>query len=106
MYIYFDQWFGLAAFGASLGDAEAVDFDEPDGHRLTLGQLVEQAVDADFRADDIFVTALAMLVLQFVGGVAVSLTQAVHPAVTRDCRKPREKRARRVITGAFAVERD
>ena len=106
MNIYFDQWFGLAAFGASLGDAEAVDFDQPDGNRLTFGQLVEQPVDADFCADDIFVAALAMLILQFVGGVAIGLAQQVDPAMARDGGKPRQERAGRVITRAFAVELD
>ena len=81
MYIYFDQWFGLAAFGAGLGDAEAVDFNQADGNRLTLGQLMKQPVDADLCADNILMAVFFMLVLQFVGGVAIGLTQAVDPAI-------------------------
>ena len=92
MDIYFDQWLGLAAFGAGLGDAQAVDFDQPDGKRLTLGQLVEQPVDADFRTDDILVAALAMLILQFIGGVAIGLPQTVNPAIARDGGKPWKER--------------
>ncbi len=106
MYIYFNQWFGPAASDAGLSDAEAVDFNEPDGKPLTLGQLVKQPVDADFRADNILMVSNAMLVLQFIGGVAIRLAQPVHPAVTRDCCKPRQERPGRIVTSALAVERD
>ena len=106
MDIYFNQWLGLATFGAGLGDAQAVDLDQPDRERLALGQLMEQPVDADFRADDILVAALAVLVLQFVGGMAVGLAQAVDPAIARNRGKPWQKRSRRIVTRAFAVERD
>ena len=106
MNIYFNQWFRLAAFGASLGDAEAVDFYQPDGDRLTFRQLVEKPVDADFRANNIFMASLAVLVLQFVGGVAVCLAQPVDPAIARNGGKPRQKWPGRVITRTLAMKRD
>ncbi len=106
MDIYFNQWFGLATFGAGLGDAQAVDLDQPDGERLAVGQLMEQPVNADFRANDIFVAAFAMLVLQFVGGMAVGLAQAVDPAITRNRGEPGQKRSGRIVTGTLAVERN
>ena len=106
MYVHFDQRFGLAASGAGLGDAQAVDLDQPDGDRLTLRQLVEQPVNADFCADNIFVATLAVLVLQLVGGVAIGLAQPVDPAIARNRGEPRQKRPRRIITRALAVERN
>jgi hypothetical protein len=106
MDIYLDQWFGLAASDTGLGYAEAVDLDQADGNRLTVGQLAEQPVDADFRAHHIFMAANAMVILQFVGGVAVSLAQTVDPAIARDGSEPRQEGSGGVIARALAVERN
>ena len=107
MYVHFDQWFGLAASGAGFGDAEAVDFDEPDGNRLTLGQLVEQPVDADLCAPTTssWLPSLCWS-CNSSAACAIGLAQAIHPAIARDGGKPRQEGTFRVITGALLVQRN